>query len=46
MKKRRIVLNRGFTLVELVVVMSIISIIIVIAVPLYKNYIGETVYRV
>ena len=46
MNKRRIVLNRGFTLVELVVVMSIISIIIVIAVPLYKNYIGETVYRV
>jgi len=33
--------SRGFTLLELIIVIVIVGVLSVIAVPVYKNYIGK-----
>lgn len=45
-RKRRIVNNEGFSLIELIVVMTILGILISIAVPLYKGYVERATQQV
>jgi prepilin-type N-terminal cleavage/methylation domain-containing protein len=45
-RKRRIVNNEGFSLIELIVIMTILSILISIAVPLYKGYVERATQQV